>query len=328
MNIKLSFCIPTFNRPLALKNTLHMLCKEIEGLESQVEICVSDNASPPEIQKLVNDFIKVKPNIHLKYQRNNSNLGYDKNCEMAIRMGSGQYLWFIGDDDRLKQGAVSKVILQLDADKPDLAFINYKIVVDRQDLPSAATDLSIKTDKSSKIFEKINLANTFLSSCIFSSEALKKTDLRQPNGTFWYHFFLFYQVIEEKPNARVLYYGYPLIIQTGLTIEATRLEKSYEYEGPLEFYIDAYFSFLKRVNEKQIFSELNLIWMFEILLVRQILYYRIGNAHQNLLVKIRISNFVWLYSFKKKDKIAALLILILPRKLLKFALKIRKAIYD
>lgn len=324
MNFDLSICIPTFNRALVLEELLNKMAKELEGLETRVELCVSDNASPDETEKYVNSFSQKNPKITIKYNKNTTNLGFDRNCELALRMAKGKYLWIFSDDDYLKAGAVKKVLTKLEEDQPELVFINYQIKVKEENLLSSAQSASIKTYGIREAVENINLANTMISSIIYSAEALRKVNLKSPNGTFWYHFVLFYEVIQKNPKSKVLYYGSPLIIQKGLSIEDARLEKSFEYRGPLEWYIEAYFSLLKVVHEKKIFKELDLITKLEKALIRQIIYYRIGNVNQSADIKLKILSILGNYEFSKIDKIAVAFILILPQKLVKIAVAIKK----
>jgi len=321
MKKKLSICIPTFNRAEILEGLLHKLIYEMKYLEKEVEICISDNASTDETHNVIKSIIRNHKSISLKYKKNDNNLGFDKNCELALRMGEGQYKWIFSD--YILDGTLRKILIKLDLDKPDLVFVNYKILLDNKELCSAARSDLIETNTIFKVAKKINLANTMVSSIIYSSDAMSKVDLEKPNGTFWYHFILFYNIIDRMPEARILYYGEPVIVQKGLTIEASRKEKSYEYDGLLDFYVDAYFSLLKRIGEKEIFEKLGIIEYCESLLIRQLTYYRIGNVHQNLRVKLRIIKHTKEFNFSIFDRILAFIILITPRYLLSVALKVR-----
>ncbi len=109
MNI-LSICIPTYNRAYVLDKTLENLANEIVGIENMVEICVSDNCSSDDTQKIVK---KWKEKILLIYGRNEMNLGYDQNVLAAAMLANGTYIWYMSDDDITTKGAVKKLVLDL-----------------------------------------------------------------------------------------------------------------------------------------------------------------------------------------------------------------------
>ncbi len=119
----LSICIPTYNRAQALGRALEHLSKEINGIENEVEICISDNCSPDDTGKVLERWEGL-PIVH---GRNNENLGYDRNVLAAAALASAEYLWFMGDDDTLTKGAVAKLVKDLDANRnPDMkaVFVN------------------------------------------------------------------------------------------------------------------------------------------------------------------------------------------------------------
>jgi glycosyltransferase involved in cell wall biosynthesis len=67
----LSICIPTYNRAKALDRLLENLALETKGLSERLEICVSDNGSSDDTQKV---FSRWKDKIPLRHRRNEKNL--------------------------------------------------------------------------------------------------------------------------------------------------------------------------------------------------------------------------------------------------------------
>lgn len=106
----LSICIPTYNRADILNKTLEHLANEIIGIEGLIEICISDNCSSDDTQKIVE---KWKKKIPLVYGKNKINQGYDQNVLAASMLATGTYIWYMGDDDTTTKGAVKKLILDL-----------------------------------------------------------------------------------------------------------------------------------------------------------------------------------------------------------------------
>ena len=96
--MKLSICIPTYNRPNQLPNCLHSiyLAKQKTGLD--FEVCVSDNGSNYDVKNIVDSYNeKLDIKLHI-FQKNN---GYHPNLLKAISISRGEYVWAIGDDDLL-----------------------------------------------------------------------------------------------------------------------------------------------------------------------------------------------------------------------------------
>lgn len=109
MSDLLSICIPTYNRPDEVLRQLEYLRLEIENTE--VAIVVSDNnSSTPSREELAN-YHKRNPFFELHNQT--KNLGLIGNVEFLLSVCKSRYVWFIGDDDNLKEGAIEKVIYNL-----------------------------------------------------------------------------------------------------------------------------------------------------------------------------------------------------------------------
>lgn len=96
--MKLSICIPTYNRPNQLPNCLHSIYLAKKKTNLDFEVCVSDNGSNYDIKKIV-DAYKQKLNIRLHIQEKNQ--GYQPNLQKAISISKGEFVWAIGDDDLL-----------------------------------------------------------------------------------------------------------------------------------------------------------------------------------------------------------------------------------
>jgi len=96
--IKLSICIPTYNRAQHLSNCLQSLISMRKPEGFQFEICISDNGSNDNTKEVVNN---AKKEIRINYNRNESNLGIARNFLKVVSMAKGEFVWLIGDDDLL-----------------------------------------------------------------------------------------------------------------------------------------------------------------------------------------------------------------------------------
>lgn len=89
----LSFCIPTFNRAGVLKCVIEKLIPVCEKFDLQ--ICVSDNASPDNTNSIMQELVTIYPFI--KYYRHPINIGPDDNFEYVLKMADTKYRWLMSD---------------------------------------------------------------------------------------------------------------------------------------------------------------------------------------------------------------------------------------
>ena len=91
----ISICIPTYDRPEKLLNCINSLSLQTK---KNFEVCISDNCSKVNIKKLIQPF---KKKLNIKFKKNNKNLGFAVNLLKVSKMASGEFIWFLGDDDLL-----------------------------------------------------------------------------------------------------------------------------------------------------------------------------------------------------------------------------------
>lgn len=103
----LSICIPTYNRPESLYYCLKSLSAQ---KTNQFEVCISDNGSSYNIAKIVEPF---KKKLKIKFSRNKKNLGFAINLLKVVSMAKGKFVWLLGDDDLLVEGAVKTLIKRI-----------------------------------------------------------------------------------------------------------------------------------------------------------------------------------------------------------------------
>lgn len=107
--ILLTIAIPTYNKVACLENLLNNILSQVAELEENIEICISDNNSPDNTQKVVAKFKENHPNL-INYNRNKENLGAEKNMLLVIEMSKGEFVWLFGDDDLIVPNGLKDVI--------------------------------------------------------------------------------------------------------------------------------------------------------------------------------------------------------------------------
>jgi abequosyltransferase len=106
--MKLSVCIPTYNRAKFLGETLEsVICQA----EDDVEIVVVDGASTDNTKELIEGYQEKFRN--LVYYRGERNSGVDRDMARSIELASGKYCWMLSDDDMLKPGAIKRILNEI-----------------------------------------------------------------------------------------------------------------------------------------------------------------------------------------------------------------------
>lgn len=103
----LSICIPCYNRPRELTRLL----ASIDCRPGPVEVVIREDSSPArgEIRRVVEEFRTRYP-FTVKYEENSKNLGYDGNIRALVGTASGEFVLFMGDDDRFLPGALDRFL--------------------------------------------------------------------------------------------------------------------------------------------------------------------------------------------------------------------------
>jgi len=130
MSIKLSLCIPTYNRADTLPFTLQSIISQIvPEFQNIVEIVVSDNASTDSTQEVIREYQQLFSNI--TYFRFPSNQGPDTNFLQVISIARGEYCWYVGSDDSLMDNSLKLLMEELLSNPRDFYLLN-KQGYDRQ----------------------------------------------------------------------------------------------------------------------------------------------------------------------------------------------------
>lgn len=105
--ILVSVGIPTFNRPLGLREALQRIC---EQTYKNLEIIVSDNHSINEkdVASVVAEF--AKKDSRIKFHRQPKNIGAIPNFRFLLGEATGEYFMWAADDDLLEMDYIENCI--------------------------------------------------------------------------------------------------------------------------------------------------------------------------------------------------------------------------
>jgi glycosyltransferase involved in cell wall biosynthesis len=108
-----SVIIPTYNRPLYLKEAIESVVRQTY---QNIEIIVSDNCSPKNPQAIVESF----QDCRIRFWRNATNIGSFANAMNSFKKTRGKYVANLCDDDLWEEDFLEKLVPHLEAN-PDLA---------------------------------------------------------------------------------------------------------------------------------------------------------------------------------------------------------------
>jgi glycosyltransferase involved in cell wall biosynthesis len=119
----LSCAITTYNRARWLTHSLPRLIDAARPFGGRVEVVVCDNTSTDATPDVVARFAGTPG---FSSRRNPANLGMLGNLGATTRATTGAYVWVMGDDDLIIDGAIEAVLSGLEA-HPDveMAYMNY-----------------------------------------------------------------------------------------------------------------------------------------------------------------------------------------------------------
>ena len=110
----LSICIPTYDRPETLKQTLASIVPD----DANIEIVVCDNSSDDLNQRVVEEALR-DCRCPWRYNRNNlpkSLSGVEmmvENFNTCVKLARGQYVYILHDDDYLLPGGLSTILRKI-----------------------------------------------------------------------------------------------------------------------------------------------------------------------------------------------------------------------
>lgn len=119
--VRLSICIPTYNRGAFISETLESILPQCED---GVEVVIADGASTDNTAEVVAQWAANYPN--LIYHRNDTNRGVDRDMAASVEMAHGEYCWLMSSDDLFAPGAVARM-LEAFASNNDIYFCDIAL---------------------------------------------------------------------------------------------------------------------------------------------------------------------------------------------------------
>jgi glycosyltransferase involved in cell wall biosynthesis len=119
--MKLTISIPTYNRNEILKANLAKLLPQVTD---ECRVIIFDNCSDVPVENTIKDLVEVYSQIEISVVRNRYNIGMTANILNCFEGCPDPWLWVLGDDDEVTDGAVARILSDI-GKKRELHFITY-----------------------------------------------------------------------------------------------------------------------------------------------------------------------------------------------------------
>jgi hypothetical protein len=129
MALKLSICIPTYNRLAELKTNLDLLLPQAQDAPvGTVEVVIVDNASTDGTREFLDTLPGRYPFVRVFH--NAINLGLDGNTAKCIEHAIGEYAALLSDDDFYLEGQVENILRVIAQGPYALIRLNFHTFLD------------------------------------------------------------------------------------------------------------------------------------------------------------------------------------------------------
>lgn len=202
MKYRLSICIPTRNRAELLRGTLESIATSKVGNDN-IQVVVSDNNSSDDTYDVAREF---EGKINLVYVKHGTTLNIDESMLAAAKCASGDYVFWLGDDDLILSDALKRVMSEIEIYSPDLILLNANFVLDDMTTilgctinDCGITGSEIKNEYSDprillEDFSELMPFGTF----VIQRDAVDNRDLMRFNGTYHLYTGLVFDYLCQK----------------------------------------------------------------------------------------------------------------------------------
>jgi len=132
--MKLTIAIPTYNRNQILAANLAALLPQLREHAAECRVHLFDNCSPVPVAETIKPLLDEFPEVDCTLTRNIVNVGGNANIMHCFEECQTEWIWVLGDDDQVVDGAIATVLCSLQR-YPDAMFFSYSTL----SYPIAAT---------------------------------------------------------------------------------------------------------------------------------------------------------------------------------------------
>ena len=237
ISIRLSICIPTLNRSDFIGETLDGIAAQ---LTPEVEVIIVDggegDATRSIVQRMAVDYPQIRYHRGAPAATVPSGEGFDRDCDLAVTLASGEHCWLFTDDDLIAPGAVRRVLDELANGNPDLLVVDTEVrdleldrILEPSRLPVKGQH-DYRAHEADELMAAVGNALTFVG-CVIIRRA---TWLSRDRASFYGSLFVHAGVVFQSPpipHARVL--AEPLVrIRMGNALWGARAFEIWMFRWP------------------------------------------------------------------------------------------------
>lgn len=284
-NKKISVVIPTYNRGDLLDILLRVHIPMFR--EFGVGVHISDNFSSDNTAAVVEKWCREYPFIN--YHCNQSNVGADRNFEIALSLPDTDYVWLLGDSYRLPENGI-KTILELVSNKAyDAVVVNLA-----GRLPLSARDYN----EGGELLADIGGLMSCLSCLIYSRDLILNASFSRYRGSYFIQTGIIFEYLSSRESC-VRWEGGLSIL--GLSNEVFTKDSWANSRGVLKVGVESWVNFIFSLPPCYLFSsKVKAARSFGLLSVRRIFLMRAhGYLNFKEFLKYRHSFFFAVPGFLK-----------------------------
>ena len=144
--------------------------KKNESIIEKVAFVVADNASTDNTGKFLSKY--KENNNFFEYIINPFNLGLIGNVGVLLNYSTTEYVWFVSDDDELKDGVIEEVIKIINQNnRPEFIFLNY-FFSGKKGFNGKFGYRSDSKEAALEIFQESYGSLVFMTSCVYKRRHL------------------------------------------------------------------------------------------------------------------------------------------------------------
>lgn len=256
MNPFFSICIPNYNYAHYLKETVDsVLCQDFDDFE----IIIIDNCSTDNSWEIIQSFSDPR----IKKYRNNYNIGFAPNLQVAISKASGEFINLLSADDKMKLGTLKKYyeVINQETDKTNLFLLSDIAYIDKNSAEYGAEERNLISFQSCrcslteykgsgevlsfsgleilrKVLPKLKNPAPFLS-VVVSSSLLNSVEGFNAIRTIGPDKFFNYKLLFKDPRVlyiRVIGFQYRIHSSVNMVAQATNIKQQIDdYLNTIEF---------------------------------------------------------------------------------------------
>jgi glycosyltransferase involved in cell wall biosynthesis len=242
--VLLSIIIPTYSRSKLLNATLNSLLPQLVNVNLKlIEIIISDNCSFDDTEHVVSVFKNNNPCLNIRYNKNSMNLGFDKNCMKGASLSKGKFIWFMSDDDELKEDAINILIENLKKySEVGFVFLNYTLKTPGWEEGSPLFLTHNQVVDCNNLMKLTKYQFSCITSCVFNRIKFNDLDLNKFLNTHWVHVYIV-KLIASTGMSLII--SKPIFVFKRPSLKESRMSANRNKLIKRDFFIDAHINFIK-----------------------------------------------------------------------------------